>query len=234
MTLDALIDFDQHVLTFFNGSDSMFWDQLTLSLTWAYTWVPLYIILFFMVVKNNETMLQIGLVVGCALLGVLLSGGIDAALVKPLVGRLRPCNDPVLKYTVEVVDNYRESDFSFFSAHAANTMSLAVFLAWLVRDRLLSLTMVFWSLLNGWTRLYLGQHFPLDVVVGWLWGAAAGCVAYFVFYKLYFKVSPRLNYISSQYTTTGYSGADIDVVMLVFVVTIAIVILHTLAVMASC
>ena len=77
MTLDGLIAFDQHLLVMLNGSDSMFWDHFILIFTNGLTWVPLLFTLFLLVMKNNETMVQIGLVVGCVLLGVFLSGGIN-------------------------------------------------------------------------------------------------------------------------------------------------------------
>ena len=228
MALDSLISLDQQLLMYFNGSDSLFLDSLVPVLTSGVTWIPLYVVLFFLVVKNNETMVQICLVLGCAFLCILLSGGVDDGIVKPLVGRLRPSNDPMMKYAVDVVSNTRGVGFSFFSAHAANTMALAVFVSWLVRDRLLSFTMVFWSLLNGWTRLYLGVHYPGDVLCGWLCGVLAGSLAYLVFYKLYFKVSPQLNYISSQYTPTGYSRVDINMVMIVLVMILDVAIVYSL------
>ena len=73
MALDGLISFDQHLLMMLNGSDSMFWDHFMLILTNGLTWIPLLFTLFLLVMKNNETMVQIGLVVGCVLLGVFLS-----------------------------------------------------------------------------------------------------------------------------------------------------------------
>lgn len=228
MALDSLVTLDQHLLMYFNGSDSLFLDHLVPLLTCGLTWIPLYVVLFFLVVKNNETMMQICLILGCTFLCILLSGGVDDGIVKPLVGRLRPTNDPMLKYAVDVVDNTRGVGFSFFSAHAANTMALAVFVSWLVRDRLLSITMIFWSLLNGWTRVYLSVHYPGDVLCGWVWGVLAGSVAYLVFHRLYFKVSPRLNYVSSQYTQTGYSRVDINIVMAMLVVIFNVVIIYSL------
>lgn len=197
MALDGLIAFDQHLLMMLNGSDSMFWDHFMLILTNGLTWIPLLFTLFLLVMKNNETMVQIGLVVGCVLLGVFFSGGLNDIVIKPLVARPRPCDDPLMKYSVDVVNNYRASGFSFFSSHAANTMAIAVFMMWLVRSRLLSLTLFSWSVLNGWSRIYLAQHYPSDVLVGWLWGAMMGSLAYLVFYRLYNKVSPPVNYISS-------------------------------------
>ncbi len=221
MTLESLITLDQELLTWFNGSDSLFLDNLVLSLTAGITWIPLYVSLFILVMKNNETMAQIALILCCSALCIVLADGVADGLVKPLVGRFRPCNDPVLKYTLDVASHYRVAGFSFFSAHAANTMSLAVFFAFLVRSRMLTLSLLLWSLANGWTRLYLGVHYPGDVVCGFLWGALSGGIAYWLFYKAYLKISPKLNYISSQYTRTGYSKDDIDLVMAVMVLTLS-------------
>lgn len=230
MTLDHLIDFDQRLLLLLNGSDSLFLDHLVELLTWGFTWTPLYIALFYLVVKNNETMFQIALTVGCAALCILLADGMADGIVKPLVGRPRPSLDPYLKYIVDVVNDHRGSGFSFFSAHAANTMSLAVFFSLLVRSRLLTIVLVAWSLLNCWTRLYLGMHYPIDIVCGVLWGLVSGVASYMVYHKFYFKVSPKINYISSHYTSTGYSTTDIDVVMTVVVVVLAVAVLLSLQV----
>ena len=191
MALDGLISFDQHLLMMLNGSDSMFWDHFMLIFTNGLTWIPLLFTLFLLVMKNNETMVQIGLVVGCVLLGVFLSGGINDIIIKPLVARPRPC------------------------------------------DRLLSLTLFSWSVLNGWSRVYLAQHYPSDVLVGWLWGAMMGSLAYYVFYRLYNKVSPPVNYISSQYTTTGYSNVDIHNVMLVLMLTLCVAVICALFTMTG-
>ena len=223
MTLESIIEFDQQLLLWFNGSDSLFLDRMSDMLTWGFTWTPLFLALFFLVVKNNETMPQIVLVTCCAGLCILLADGMADGIVKPLVARPRPAMDPYLKYLVDVVDGHRGSGFSFFSAHAANTMSLAVFFSMLVRNRLFTVVMVLWSLLNCWTRLYLGLHYPVDIVCGLLWGIVSGLISYMVYHKFYYKISPKSNYISSHYTSSGYSMADIDMVVVVVAGTLAIV-----------
>lgn len=122
---------DRLVLSWFNGSNSVFLDGWMSALTSGFTWVALYASLFYLVVKNNETMKQIMLVVGCALACVALADIMADVIVKPLVERWRPSNDPIFKYDVAVVDGCRGSSYGFFSAHAANTFSLALFSAWL-------------------------------------------------------------------------------------------------------
>ncbi|MGI6231447.1 MAG: phosphatase PAP2 family protein [Prevotella sp.] len=225
MTFDNLQPFDLSLLQAFNDSHSLFADALSCYFTSGFTWVPLYIGLFILVMKNNETMTQVGLVLGCTAIALLLSGGVDDLLVKPLVGRLRPSCDPLVKYSIDTIPGFRGNGYSFFSAHAANTMSIAVLFIWLVRDRLLSGLLVIWSLINCWTRLYLGVHYPSDILVGLLWGAASGSIAYLLFHHVYYRFTEKINYISTQYSSTGYSKNDIDIVVAIFVMTLAVVIL---------
>ena len=224
MDLSFLQNIDRLVLDFFNGSDSLFLDGVAMTFTSGLTWTPLYVALIYLVIKNNENMSQIFLIIGCALGCIFLADGLSDYIVKPLVGRWRPTNDPVIEYTIDVVNNYRENSFGFFSAHAANTMSLAVFLCLLVRNKVFTFALVTWSLLNCWTRLYLGVHYPSDILVGLVWGVVVGIAMYFLFLKVYFKISPKLNYVSSHYTSTGYSHDDIDIVLFVMCLVLAYVV----------
>lgn len=213
-------EIDLALLHFFNGSQSAIFDQFILTLTNGLTWIPLYIALFVMVLKNNESMSQIFIIVGCCAMGVIFSAGVDDLLVKPLVGRPRPAQDLAIKYTIDTALGYRESGFSFFSAHAANTFTLAIYMIFLVRNRAFTIAMVLWSLLNCYTRLYLGVHYPSDVLCGLLFGTAVGSIAYWIHLRLYYKVTPHFRYVSEAYTKTGYSIGDIDMVIATLVLTL--------------
>ena len=183
------------------------------------TWIPLYIALFYLVMKNNDTMGQIMLIVGSIILCIILTGGIDDIFIKPWIGRVRPCNDPDINAHLNLITGQVESGFSFFSAHAANTMSLAVFLCLLIKDSIFKIVMIGWSLLNGWSRLYLGVHFPSDVLFGILYGAVIGILIFSFYKRFYSEMSFQTTYISSQYTSSGYERKDIDVVLVVFLLT---------------
>ena len=222
---------DLGILHFFNGSNSLFYDTLVQVLTSGFTWIPLYLALFYLVIKNNETMVQIGLAIGCAVLCVVLSGGIDDMIVKPLVARLRPTVDPHVKFTIDIVNGITEAkQFSFFSAHAANTFTIAAFFALLVRSRLLNAALFTWALLNGWTRLYLGVHYPSDVLIGILWGCVVAVLVYWFYFRTYRRISPALNYVSSQYTVTGYNRGDIDMVLSVLMFTYLYAVVRTVVI----
>ena len=164
--LQSLIELDRQLLFLFNGSDSLFLDGLMTTMTSGLTWVPLYIGWLYLVIKNNETFLQVALTVCAALLCVFLADIVAEGIAKPYFERLRPCNDPLIKYSINVVYGVGATDYSFFSGHASNTFSLAIFFSLLVRSKVFNSFMIIWSLLNCYTRLYLGMHYPSDILVG--------------------------------------------------------------------
>lgn len=224
MDFSKIQDMDMQVLSLFNGSDNIMLDQMVQILTSGLTWIPLYVMLFFVVMRNNETMGQIALVVGSAIFCVLFADGLVDGIIKQLAERWRPSNDPTFKYMVQVVDDIRLKGYSFCSAHAANTMSLAVFFSLLVRSKLLTITLVTWSLINCWTRLYLGVHYPSDILCGMMIGIIVGILVYLLYFKIYLRISPKINYISNQYTSTGYDHDDIDKVMVILMFTLIYVV----------
>lgn len=224
MDFSKIQDMDMQVLSIFNGSDNIMLDQMVQILTSGLTWIPLYVMLFFVVMRNNETMGQIALVVGSAIFCVLFADGLVDGIIKQLAERWRPSNDPTFKYMVQVVDDIRLKGYSFCSAHAANTMSLAVFFSLLIRSKMLTITLVIWSLINCWTRLYLGVHYPSDILCGMIIGIIVGILVYLLYYKIYRRISPKINYISNQYTSTGYDHDDIDKAMVILMLTLVYVV----------
>ena len=188
--MEEIIQFDKHLLLLLNGSDSMFLDYLVLILTNAKTWIPLYLGLLYVVIKTNHNTKEVFYILAAAGLCVLFAGTVDDVIVKPLVARWRPTHDPEIGMLVDVVDGYRGGNYGFFSAHASNTFSIALFFSLLMRQRLFTIFMVSWSLINCWTRLYLGVHYPGDILVGLLWGSLVG----YGVYRLYGKVTTPAHY----------------------------------------
>ena len=217
MDFQQIIDFDKQFLLLLNGSESLFLDALVVTLTDAWTWVPLYISLLIVVIKNSDSALKILLTIVSAALCVLVAGMVNDTIVKPLVGRWRPTHDPEIGLLVDIVDGYRGGDYGFFSAHAANTFSIAIFFSCLVRSRVLTIALVLWSLTNCWTRLYLGVHFPGDILVGLCWGGLVGTCAYFFYRYCVTKWVGSYHFTSLAYTKTGFNRSDVDIPVCVLV-----------------
>ncbi|MBP7984836.1 MAG: phosphatase PAP2 family protein [Bacteroidaceae bacterium] len=219
MDLSTLEQIDRELLLALNGSHSLFADTLMMTFTSAWTWVPLYIALLYVIIKNNENMQQILLILCSVALCIFLADGISSGLIKPLVGRFRPTQDPIIKYQVDVVNGYRGGMYGFFSSHAANTFSICIFLCMVIRNKILTLGLLSWSLINCWTRIYLGVHYPGDILCGLVWGFVVGMSVYLLYRFLYKRISTDMNFVSSQYTSTGYALLDIDIILSVLMLT---------------
>lgn len=216
-----LISLDKQWLLAVNGSDSLYLDRVAHVLTTALTWLPLYLSLFYVVLHNNENFRKVLYVLAGAGLCVLLAGTVDDMIVKPMVARWRPTHDPEIGMFVDVVDGYRGGRYGFFSAHASNTFSIAVYFCWLIRSRLLSIALVIWSFTNCWTRMYLGVHFPGDILVGLTWGLIVGTCVYYLYYRATRRLSTaRHRMTSSTFTSTGYQRTDCDIPVAVLVFTL--------------
>ena len=181
--METIIHYDKQLLLLLNGSDSVFLDWMVMTLTNALTWIPLYLSLLYVVIKANRNVREVLIILLASGLCVLLAGTIDDEIVKPLVARWRPGHDPEIGHLVDTVNGYRGGKYGFFSAHASNTFSLAVFFSLLMRQRLLTIGLVSWSLVNCWTRMYLGVHFPGDITVGLIWGGLMGWLVYRIYLR---------------------------------------------------
>lgn len=214
--MEELIQFDKQLLLWFNGSESLFLDSLITTLTNAKTWIPLYLSLFYVVLKSNQTVRDVFLILAAAGLCVLLAGTIDDTIVKPTVARWRPGHDPQIGMLVDTVNGYRGGNYGFFSAHASNTFSIAIFFSLLMRQRLFTIFMVCWSLINCYTRLYLGVHYPGDILVGLSWGAIVGTSVYYL-YRRVLRLTPTS--VPATYTP---AMCDIPIAVLVLTIVFAL------------
>ena len=112
--LPVLESIDRDALLAVNGSDSLYLDRVAHVLTTALTWLPLYISLFVVVMRNNDSFRKVLMILGAAGLCVLFAGSVDDLIVKPTVARWRPTHDPVIGSMVDIVDGYRGGRYGFF------------------------------------------------------------------------------------------------------------------------
>jgi undecaprenyl-diphosphatase len=216
MDTNAIIEFDKYLLLAINGSDSIFWDGCMKVYTTISIWIPLILILLYILIKNNSFK-DFLLLFFAIILVVTCTDVISSGICKPFFERWRPTHDPELMYLVDVVDGIRGKDYGFTSSHAANSFGIATFLILLIKNRALTISLLIWASLNAFTRMYLGVHYPGDILVGTMIGVIVGWLIY-RFYRYIIRLQKRnshRDWISTQYTKTGYLVSDIYLFLLV-------------------
>lgn len=179
--MDSIIELDKRLLLFLNSFHTSTLDPIMLLITKTEFWTPLYLLLIYFIFKKYNT--QGWLILAGAALAIVLSDQITSSLMKPFFERLRPSQDPSLQGVVHLVDDYKGGLYGFASSHAANTFATALFVWLLFRDSVKWSWVIFiWAVLMTYTRIYLGVHFPGDILVGALVGLGCG-YAGFRFYK---------------------------------------------------
>lgn len=189
--LQQLVQIDTDLFLTLNSLHTAYLDPFMKLYSGKLIWAPLYASLVYVMWRNlSWRQLLCGLI--CVALVILFADQVSATLIRPYVARLRPANlDNPIAPLVHIVDGYRGGRYSFPSCHAANTVGLAVYVALLIRHRGLTLFMLIWALVTCYSRIYLGVHYPGDLFVGALIGAAGA----FLMYALY-----RL---TTRHTPTG-------------------------------
>jgi undecaprenyl-diphosphatase len=185
--LEWLENIDRVIFLKVNGLHSAFLDAVIPALTFFPTWIPLFLVALYFLYRRYKSSVWIILVAAGLMI---LCADQSANLLKKNVKRYRPTHNLQIGKQVHIVDNYKGGQYGFVSGHAANSFALAVFLILLFKDsnwRMKSLC-ILWALLVCYTRMYLGVHYPLDIIGG----ALIGTFWAFVFYGLFLVANKKL------------------------------------------
>jgi len=181
--MDWILDMDRELFLFLNGLNTEWLDPLMMLFTQTQFWVPLYLFLIYLIFKNYGT--EGWFVLAGVVVTILLADQITSALMKPFFARLRPSHEPSLAGLVHLVDGYAGGRYGFPSSHAANTFGTAWFIWKLFGTRYRWIGLMFvWCTLMTYTRVYLGVHYPADVIVGALVGIGSGAIGWQVYQAL--------------------------------------------------
>lgn len=178
--LEKILQFDKELLIFLNGLGSPTFDGLWLIITKQLNWAPLFLLVFYLMQKKLGWK-NFGYYILFTALLILVCDQ-TANLFKHTFERLRPCNDESINHLIRVVKT--SPSYSFFSGHATNSMATAVFTFMILKKFYKHAYLLFlFPLIFAYSRIYLGLHFPSDIVTGYAFGATFG----FICYKLYRK-----------------------------------------------
>ena len=171
-----LIELDKKALLYFNSMHSPEWDRIMYWISGDKSWIPLYVFLLIMIIYKERPYRFIFTILFVAI-AVLLCDKISV-LIKILVERPRPTHNPEIADLVHIVNNYRGGDFGFVSSHAANVFGVATFLANQFKHYKWSLFLFVWAAVVAYSRVYLGVHYPLDIICGAVLGVLIGIQCY--------------------------------------------------------
>lgn len=175
--IDRLIEFDKELLRFLNGYHTPWLDPVMLFLTETLAWLPLYLFLLYLVIKEYKKESWI-ILLGIALT-ILLADQITASIMKPYFARLRPSREPTLQGLIHLVQGYTGGQFGFASSHAANTFGTATFFFLVFGNTKRWMIWLFvWAAFMTYTRIYLGVHYPGDVIIGGAVGMICGWIGF--------------------------------------------------------
>ena len=179
--LDKIIRLDKELMVLLNGMGTESWDSFWLICTDQLSWIPLYLLFFYLIFKSLGWKKGLALVLLAALL-VTFSDQFTVFL-KDSFERLRPNRDPEISDTIRILKN--NSSFSFVSGHATTSMAVSLLMYLTLRDKYRYTYLFFiWPLMFAYSRIYIGVHFPLDVLSGALLGALIG----YLFYRISLKL----------------------------------------------
>jgi len=179
--LQELLQLDKDFFLYLNGLGTPQWDNFFQFISHKLSAIPLYIFLLILTYQKFGLKRTLVLLFSIALM-ITVTDQLSN-FFKYGLGRLRPCHDPEIAPVMRLVKSYCGGQYGYFSAHAANAFAIAVFFGSILKSsiRYIGVCLVIWAALVAYSRVYIGVHFPLDIITGAVLGSLFG----WLFVKLF-------------------------------------------------
>ena len=202
--LEQLLHIDTEILLAINGWHAPWADTLMWIISSKATWIPLYLLLIGLLVWRYRKPVMTSVkwlqkvpacVVMIAMIGLAVGAAdfIASGILKELVARPRPTRVPELEGVLHLVNGYRSGRYGFVSSHAANTMVCALLFSMIWRNKIATVGLMLWVAANCYSRMYLGVHYPLDILGGLMVGCLVAMTAYVLLWKWGMIANPQTN-----------------------------------------
>lgn len=185
--LNTINDADRDLLTTINFDGPTGYDFFWAIYSDKWTWIPFILVIVYCLLRPGNWKHRL-LIIGSVALLFLLSDFVVSSFIKNVICRPRPSHDPAVMSLLSYVNDYRGGAYGFPSNHASNGFATATFLALLFRNRWVTLSAFLWAIGSCYSRMYLGVHYPTDI----LCGALLGTLFAFLVFILYKKAAKRI------------------------------------------
>jgi len=170
--IDFLMDIDQSALLAVNGLYDAFQDAFWWMVSAKWSSLLLVVALLWILLRQNRR--HALLVLAMLVLAVLVADQVSSGIIKNLVERLRPTHDPSLQDAVHIINGYRGGLYGFVSSHSANFFAASTLVTLITRRRFVAVALFGWTLVQCYSRMYLGVHYPGDILGGLVVGVLVG------------------------------------------------------------
>lgn len=177
--IESLKGIDNNILLWVNSRHSDTLDTVMWNASDRFAWIPLYVIMLYLVTKKYGKASWIPIV--CVIIAIVISDQVSNHLFKNIVMRYRPSHNLMLQNQLHYVRNYTGGLYGFASSHAANSMAFAVLMYALFPKKYIAALLTFYVVLVCYSRVYLGVHYPSDIFGGIIIGILAGMIGYIIY-----------------------------------------------------
>jgi len=175
--IEILNDIDTRLFLFLNSFNNEVFDIVMSYITITATWIPFYILLIYFIYKKYKFKYGSYILI-FLILSIAAADFGSVHLFKNVFHRLRPCHNIDLQDLIHLVNSKCGGQFGFISSHAANVFSIAMFISLLFKNKYVWISMMIWAMLISYSRIYLGVHYPGDILGGALWGMLVSYLFY--------------------------------------------------------